>query len=133
VATEPKTKELIRPIASDWWRKNPSYLRYMIREVASLFIAGYCVFLLILMYKAVHDPAGWQAFYASLQSPLSKVLHLIVLVFAIYHSTTTFDITPQVFRVYRGDEKVPDGAIAGAHYAAWGIASLILIIIALVA
>jgi fumarate reductase subunit C len=139
VTTEPRPaetqpKELIRPMPPDWWLKRPAYTAYMLRELASVFIAGYCVFLMVLMYRAAHaDGDSFEAFYRSLASPWSLVLHLIVLVFAVYHSMTFFDLTPRAIVVFRGDDKVPDAVIAGVHYGLWAVVSLILFIIAMVA
>src|SRR5438876_1187178 len=114
-------------MSTTWWLKNPAYTRFMIRDVTSVFIAGYCVFLMVLMHRAAGDAAAFQAFYENLASPLSVVLHLIVLGFACYHSITFFNLTPRVIVLFRGDEKVPEHWIAGAHYAAWLLVSLILI------
>ena len=106
----------------------------MMRELTGVVIAGYCVFLMILMYKAEHaDAAAFAAFYGSLGSPLSVFLHVVAFAFAVYHSTTFFDLTPRVLVVFRGEDKVPEWQIAGAHYAAWFVVSIILIVIALVA
>jgi fumarate reductase subunit C len=132
MATEIKSKELIRPMPIDWWLKNPAYFKYMLRDGASIFIAGYCVFLMVLMSRASGDAASFRAFYEKLASPLSMVLHLIVLAFACYHSITFFNLTPRVIVVFRGDEKVPDHLIAGAHYAAWLLVSLVLIVLVLI-
>jgi fumarate reductase subunit C len=132
VATETKPKEYIRPMPADWWLKNTNYALFMLRDVTSIFIAGYCVFLIILMCYASRDAETFRDFYAKLASPWSVVLHLIVLAFALYHSITFFNLTPRVIRVFRGDEKIPDRAIAGAHYALWIVASVVLIVVALV-
>jgi fumarate reductase subunit C len=129
VATETKPKELHRPMPATWWLKNPAYTRVMIRDATCVFIAAYCVFLLVFMQRASGDPASFQAFYAKLGSPLSVVLHAIVLIFACYHSITFFNLTPRVLVVFRGDEKVPEQIIAGAHYAAWLAISLILVVL----
>jgi fumarate reductase subunit C len=134
MTTEPQTtptrsKELLRPMPLTWWLKNPAYTRFMIRDVTSVFIAGYCVFLMVLMSRA-RDAAGFEALYKSLASPWSVVLHLIVLAFAVYHSITFFNLTPRVLVVFRGEEKVPESAIAGGHYALWALVSLVLLVIA---
>jgi fumarate reductase subunit C len=129
----PRTKELHRPMSLTWWLQKPSYTRFMIRDVTSIFIAGYCVFLIVLMYRAGQSENSFRAFFESLKSPLSIVLHLIALGFAVYHSITFFNLTPRVMVAFRGDEKVPEAVIAGAHYAGWVVVSLVLIIIALVA
>jgi fumarate reductase subunit C len=130
--TETKSKELIRPMPINWWLKNPAYIKFMLRDVTSVFIAGYCVFLMVLMSRASGDGESFRAFYDKLASPLSVILHLIVLVFACYHSITFFNLTPRVIVLYRGDEKMPEHLIAGGHYAAWLLVSLALIVLVLV-
>ena len=64
-------------------------------------------------------------------SPLSIVLHVIALIFAVIHSVTFFNLTPRVIVVYKGDEKVPEAAIAALHYVMWAVATLVLFVIAL--
>ena len=130
--TETKSKELIRPMPINWWLKNPAYIKFMLRDVTSVFIAGYCVFLMVLMSRAAVGGDTFRAFYDKLASPLSLVLHLIVLAFACYHSVTFFNLTPRVIVLFQGDEKVPDHLIAGAHYAAWLVVSLALIVLVLI-
>jgi fumarate reductase subunit C len=125
----PKTKELIRPIPWDWWLKKPAYTWFMVRDVTSVFIAGYCVFLIYLMYRANHADT-FASFYQSLAHPVSVVLHLIALAFAVIHSITFFNLTPRVIVMHRGDEKVPESAIAGGHYVMWVVVSLVLFVIA---
>jgi fumarate reductase subunit C len=134
VTPEPTTKpkQLIRPMPLDWWLKKPAYTRFMLRDITSLFIAGYCVFLMIVLCHSMHDkPEAFAAFYASWKSPLSILLHFVALLFAAYHSITFFNLTPQVIVQFRGEEKVPGSMIAGAHYALWAIVSVVIIVIGL--
>jgi fumarate reductase subunit C len=135
MATEATTKpkELIRPIPANWWLQRTSYTLCIIRDFTSVFIAGYCIFLLVLMYRAGQDAESFRALYESLRSPVSVILHLIVLPFAVYNSVTFCHLAPRVMPVFRGEERVPDAVIVGAQYAIWTLFSLILIVIALVA
>jgi fumarate reductase subunit C len=126
-----KSKEYIRPMPANWWLQRWSYTKFMIRDVTSVFIAGYCVFLMVLLCRAGQGSEAFAAFYASLRSPLSVVLHLIALVFAVIHSVTFFNLTPRVIVIFKGDEKVPESVIAGLHYGLWAVASVVLIFIAL--
>ena len=128
-------KMLIRPMPADWWLKKPAYTWFMVRDITSVFIAAYCLFLMCIMERAENaaSPAEFAAFYAKWGSWTSFFLHLVVLTFAVYHSVSFFNLTPQVLVVFRGEEKVPGAAIAGGHFALWAIVSLILIIIGLVA
>jgi fumarate reductase subunit C len=131
--TKPAPKEYMRPMSATWWLKRPAYVRFMIREVASIFIGGYCLFLMVLLYRAAQGTDAFRAFYESLQSPLSVSLHAVFLFFAVFHSVTFFNATPRVIVAFRGEEKVPDGVIAGAHYALWAVVSLLLLFLAWVA
>src|SRR5262245_51638465 len=122
-----KPKQLIRPMPTDWWLKKSAYTRFMIRDIASVFIVAYCLFLMCVMERAEHASASeFAAFYAKWGSTTSFVLHLLVLVFAVYHSVSFFNLTPQVLVVFQGEEKVPGSAIAGGHFALWAIVSLII-------
>jgi fumarate reductase subunit C len=131
--TTTKPKELIRPMPANWWLQRTSYTLVIIRDFTSLFIAGYCIFLLVLMYRAAGSAESFRTFYESLASPLSFVLHLIVLPFAVYNSITFCHLAPRAMPVFRGEERVPDAVIVGAQYAIWILLSLILFFIALVA
>jgi succinate dehydrogenase subunit C len=124
-----RPKEYIRPISPTWWLARPAYTWFMVRELTSAFIAGYAVFLLILMARA-RDPAAFSSLIEGLKSPLSIILHLIVLAFALYHTITFFNLAPRVLVVQRGEERVPDAMISGANYLAWVIVSVVLFIIA---
>jgi fumarate reductase subunit C len=102
----------------------------MVRDITSIFIAGYCVFLMYVLCRS-RDPEQFAAFYALWGTWWSRLLHLVALVFATYHSITFFNLTPRVLVMFQGDEKVPDNAISGMHYALWVIVSVILVSIAL--
>jgi fumarate reductase subunit C len=132
MATETTTrpKELIRPMPANWWLKRSSYTLCIIRDFTSLFVAGYCIFLLVLMYRAGQNAVSFRALYESLASPLSIVLHLIVLPFAVYNSITFCHLAPRVMPVFRGEERVPDAMIVGAQYVIWILLSLLLSFIA---
>ena len=131
LATKPKTKEYVRPMPATWWLKRWPYTKFMIRDVTAIFIAGYCVFLMVLMWRAGQGSEQFRKTYEALQSPFSIALHVIAMIFAVIHSVTFFNLTPRVIVVYRGDEKVPEAAIAALHYAMWAVATLVLFIIAL--
>ena len=127
-----RKKEYVRPIPATWWLSKTSYLRFMIRELSSGFIAAYAIFLLVLLRHArLDDPAGFQAFVDSLKSPVAIVLHLIALGFALFNTMTTFNVAPRILTIRRGEDTLPDATIAGAHYGAFLVASAVLIGIAL--
>jgi fumarate reductase subunit C len=128
VTTETKTKELIRPMPLDWWLKKRAYALFMLRDISSVFIAGYCIFLLYVLCRS-REAERFDVWYQSWGSPWSRILHLAALGFAVFHSVTFFNLTPRVLVVFRGEEKLPDSAIAVGHYVLWAVVSLVIIII----
>lgn len=114
-----------------WWLQRWPYTKFMIRDITSVFIAGYCLFLMCLLYQATEGTADFVKFYEGLRSPISLVLHAIAFIFAVIHSVTFFNLTPRAIVVFRGEEKLPEGVIVGLHYAMWVLASGVLVLIAL--
>jgi fumarate reductase subunit C len=98
----------------------------MIRELTSVFVAGYCIFLLVLVYKLTQGADAYGNFMAALKSPSSVALHLITLAFVLYHTITWFNLTPKILVLYRGEERVPQGLVAGTFYAGWVVVSVIV-------
>ena len=68
-------------------------------------------------------------FVHALSSPLGVLFNLAVLVAAVYHSISWFNVTPQAMPIQRGEDFVPGNIIVGAHYAIWAVISLIILIL----
>ena len=115
-----------RPVSNTWWLKRKSYILFMIRELTSVFVAGYCIFLMVLVYKLTEGSGAYGNFMAALKSPISVVLHLITLVFVLYHTITWFNLTPKILVLYKGEDRIPQVLIAGMFYAGWVVVSIIV-------
>ncbi len=98
----------------------------MVRELTSVGVAGYSVFLLYLVYRLGQGSEAYEAAIGLIMSPASIALHLIVLMLALYHTVTWFNVTPKVIVIHLGEERVPAFMIAGAHYAGWLAVSMIV-------
>ena len=129
-STGTSTKEYHRPMPATWWLHNRYLLMFMIRELTCLFVAGYAVFLLVMLYRHRQGPEAFHGWFETLKSSGSIALHLIALVFVLYHAVTWFNLTPKVVIIWRGEEKVPPAVIAGAHYALWLVVSVVVLLIA---
>ena len=125
-----KGKEYVRPMPATWWLQRRPYTLFMLREFTAVFVAGYAVFLIVLLDRALQGPEAFAAFVQGLKSPVSIVLHLIVLAMTAYHSATWFDSMAKVIVLWRGEERVSPASIVAAGYAAWVVASLVVVIIA---
>lgn len=113
-----------------WFLRQPRYMRYMAREVTCIFIGAYAVFLLAALRRLSEGRQAWEAFLQMLTGPASLVFHLVVLGFALYHTTSWFNVTPKAMPIQAGEDFVPGAVIVGAHYAVWLAVSVALLFLA---
>ncbi|HEX9665492.1 MAG TPA: fumarate reductase subunit C [Thermodesulfobacteriota bacterium] len=119
-------KSYVRRYPNTWWLNKSSYFFFMVREFTSIFVAGYCIFLLYFLYRLSQGPDAYYALIEALKSPLSIALHVIVFIFAVYHSITWFKLTPKIMILRIGEEQIPSFLISGANFFAWVVVSAIL-------
>ena len=117
-------KPYVREESWRWIFRHPRYLRYMTREFSCLFIGTWTLMLVCALARLSEGPEAWAAFLEGLKSPLIVAFHVVALAFAVYHSITWFNLTPKALPLQVGEEFVPDGAIAGAHFGAWAALSI---------
>ena len=111
---------LVRPVPpTSWYFRHPRYLRYMAREVTSVFVGAYCVLLVVGLHRLAAGPEAWDAFLLALRSPVSVVFQLLCLAASVYHAVTWFNATQKAMPLQIGEEFVPGKLISGAHYVAW--------------
>lgn len=113
-----------------WFFRHPRYLRYMAREFTCLFIGVYTVIMLVGVMRVAEGPAAYAAFLEALRTPAGIVFHVLALGFSAYHSITWFNLTPRAMPIQAGERFVPDAVIAGAHYAAWAVLTLAVLVLA---
>ena len=98
----------------------------MIRELTAVFVAGYSVFLLVLIYRLGQDADAYASVIDTMKSPLSIVVHAVTLAFVLYHTITWFNLTPKILVLRIGEERIPKGLVAGAFYASWIVVSVVI-------
>ena len=110
-----------------WWLSRPGYIRFMIREVTSVFIAIFLVELLVLVHKIGQGPQAYAEMVAKLQSPGWIVFNVVALAFALYHTVTWFRLTGVVQVVRVGERRVPPALVVAGAFVAWGVVSLFIL------
>ena len=123
-------KPYVRPMAG-WWRKNPFFIEYMVHEGTAFFVAAYALILLASLIALGQGEAAWNRWLACLTSPVSVVVHLLLLVAFLYHTWTWFNIMPRTLPpILVNGERVKAATITGTGLAAAAVASLIVFCIA---
>ena len=116
----------LKPVSNTWWLKRKPYILFMIRELTSIFVAGYCIFLMVLIFKLGEGSSSYSNFTTTLQSPTSVTLHIISLIFVLYHTITWFNLTPKILVLYRGEERISQRLVAGVFYITWAAVSFVV-------
>ncbi len=124
-------KPYVREIPkTHWFLRQPRYLRYMAREVTCIFIGAYAFVLVMAVRRLAEGREAYEGFLQALSGPAGIVFHVVVLAFALYHTTSWFNVTPKAMPVQIGEEFLPGGAIVGAHYGGWIAVSLVILFLA---
>ena len=122
-------KPYLREVSkTTWFFRQPRYMRYMAREVTCIFILAYTFLLICALGSLADGKDAFDAFVQTLGSPLGVLFNLAVLIVTVYHSLSWFVVTPQAMPIQRGEEFVPGNIIVNAHYGAWAVVSLIILI-----
>ena len=117
-----------RPVRRySWWLAHPRYVRYMLREISSVFIGAYILVLIVGLLRLSQGPAAYESFLAAVLSPGGVAFSLITFAFAVYHSVTWFKVTPKAMPLRMGGKAVPPAIIVAAHWLGWAVASLLIL------
>ena len=113
---------------TSWYFRMPRYMRYMVREITSIFIGIWSVIVLVGLARLSEGQAQWEGFLAALKTPGSVVFQLLTLAFALYNSFTWFNVAPKALPLQFGDDMAPDSVVASGHYVVWVVLSVIILI-----
>ena len=102
-----------------WWLTEWAYVKFIGREMTSVLVAYSAVMVLVLVVAVDRGEAAYSAFMEWLSSPAVVVLHVGVLLGALFHSITWLNLAPMALVAKIGGRRVPDVAVLLGHYAAW--------------
>ncbi len=115
-------------LPATWWLRRPAYLRFMLRELSSVFIAIFLVVFLVQIHRLSQGPEAYAAFLEKLRSPGWIAFHIVALAFALYHSVTWFNLTAVVQVVRLGERQVSPRLVAVANFGLWAVVSLVILV-----
>lgn len=120
----------VRPMAG-WWRKNPYFVRYMLREATAIVVALYAMWLLAGLLSLAAGENAYNGWLALQRHPLSIVLHGAGLVAMAYHTWSWFDIMPKTMPpIYSGGRRVEGKVITAAGLLAAVVVTLAILLLA---
>lgn len=113
-------------VSTYWWLERGSYLAFILRELSSLFVGWFVVYLLLLVRAVSLGVFRYQEFLDWSRSPAVLALNVVSLVFILYHAITWFNLAPKAMVLRVGGRRVPGFLIAGSNYLAWAMASALV-------
>jgi len=124
-----QVKTYVRPMQG-WWRKNPFFVRYMIREGSSVFLAIYALILLVGLLRLSQGEAAWNGWLAALTHPASILFHWLALLTVGYHAYTWWMVAPKTAPNIRfAGREIPEMLITGSGMLATLGASVVVYVI----
>ena len=105
-----------QPVSRLWWLKKRTYFLFVMRELSSIFVAWFAVFLMIMVVAIGRGEASYQSFLSWAASPVVVVVNVVALAFVVLHTVTWFALTPQAMVVSVRGRRVPAAAILGGQY-----------------
>ena len=103
-------------VSTWWWTRKRSYFLFVMRELSSIFIAWFVVYLLLFVYAVDQGEAAYQRFLDWAAAPWVIALNVVSLGFVLLHTVTWFALTPQAMAVRVAGQKVPDFHILAGQY-----------------
>jgi fumarate reductase subunit C len=108
---------LYRPrVSTWWWTGKRTYFLFVMRELSSIFIAWFVLYLLLLVNAVGRGAAAYQRFLDWAAAPWVVALNVVALVFVLLHTVTWFNLTPQAMSVRVMDRTVPSFHIIAGQY-----------------
>ena len=112
-----------RPMSTWWWTKRRSYFVFVMRELSSIFVAWWVVFLLLLVNAVGRGETAYDDFLDWASSPWVVVLNIVALAFVVLHVVTWFSLTPQAMEVRLRGKPVPAAPIIASQYVGLAVVS----------
>lgn len=108
-----------RRVSTYWWLWRWPYLKFILREISSVFVALFVAMTLLQIRAVAQGPQAYAEFQECLKTPLLIALNGVSFFFVLFHTITWFNLAPRAMAVRVRGKRIPDLLIAAPNYAAW--------------
>jgi fumarate reductase subunit C len=114
-----------------WWRRDPFFKHYMLREATALAVLIYAIVLTLGIVRLAQGAPAWQGWLQALRSPQSLVLHGVLLAAMLLHAKSWFEIMPKTMpMLFIGGRRVAATTITRCGWAGAVMATVALFALA---
>lgn len=114
-----------------WWTSRRTYLLFVLRELTSVAVVWFVVYLLLLVRAVGAGPGEYERFLDWSARPWMVAINTLALALAVLHTITWFMVTPQAMVLKVRGHRVPGLVLAGALYVAWFAVSAVILLLVL--
>jgi fumarate reductase subunit C len=115
-----------RPMSTWWWTRKRSYFVFVMRELSSIFVAWFVVFLLLLVRAIGRGEVAYDDFLDWVGSPVIVALNVIGAIFLVLHTVTWFSLTPQAMPPKVRGIAVPPVLVIASQYVGLAVVSALV-------
>ncbi len=110
-------------VSTYWWMSRRTYLLFILRELSSIFVAWFVVFLLLTCRAIGQGEQEYRQFLDWADTPWVVMLNVVALAFVVLHAITWFNLTPKAMVVRVSGRRIPGSWIAASAYGGWVVVS----------
>ena len=119
IYSEHHPRWLRQRLSTYWWLGKWPYVKFILREISSVFVAWFVIYLLLFVRAVAQGEAAFRAFMEFSCHPVMLAVNAVTFLFITFHAITWFAVAPQAIVAHMGTKKVPPFLIAAGHYGAW--------------
>jgi len=113
-------------VSTYWWLTKWSYMKFVLRELSSIFVAWFVVLTLLQIRCLSQGPEAYARWQEWMRNPFLIAGNVVTLFFVLWHTVTWFNLAPRAMAVRVAGKRVPALLIAAGNYLAWAVVSVIL-------
>ena len=106
-------------VSTYWWLRQRSYLKFVLRELSSIFVAFFVLTTLLQIRALSRGPEAYAEFHSWMKRPLVIAVNAVSLAFVLFHSVTWLNLAPRAMALRVGGKRIPELVVAAANYTAW--------------
>jgi fumarate reductase subunit C len=113
-------------VSTYWWLGSWRYLKFILREISSIFVALAVGMTLLQVNAFRRGPEAYSRFEALMKTPLTLAVSLLCFLFVLFHAITWFNLTPKAMAVRIKGKRLPDLMIALPNFVIWAVISCVV-------
>ena len=115
-----------RRVSVYWWLGEWRYLKFILRELSSVFVAIFIVVTLFQLRALKNGPEAYAEFQHWLRTPPAITLNVISFFFVLLHTITWFNLAPRAMAIRVRGKRLPEFLVAAPNYAIWLAVSVLV-------